>query len=162
MLARFDHRTPTWFPLHVWGNHSPGRRYVQRHVEKNSDAARQTAKAATEPRVNVLFDIYENKDAYVLRADVPGVKKSELEINVEDKSLTVSGERKNDDNDNEPEGATRLRSQERRHGKFSRTFRLNDAVDPDAISAELSNGVLTLTVPKPAEAKPRTIPITVK
>ena len=91
------------------------------------------------------------------RADVPGVPQSDLDITVEEKSIIVSGERKDT-----ADPKSELRSRERRQGTFSRTFRLRDTVDAEAISAELSNGVLTLTVPKTAEAKPRTIPVTVK
>lgn len=107
--------------------------------------------------MRVPFDVYETEDAYVLTADVPGVKQSALDITVEEKAITVAGKR-----EDAADAKAELRSRERRQGNFSRTFRLRDSVDSEAISAELSNGVLTLTVPKTAEAKPRTIPITVK
>jgi HSP20 family protein len=107
--------------------------------------------------LTVPFDVHETEDAYVLTADVPGVKQSALDITVEEKAITVSGKR-----EDAADAKAELRSRERRQGSFSRTFRLRDSVDAEAISAELSNGVLTLTVPKTAEAKPRTIPITAK
>ena len=156
MLARFDHRTPTWFPIHVWGSQLPTRRSLQRQRRPEA-TPNAKAEAKSEIELNIRFDVHESKDAYVLTADVPGVKQSDLDITVEEKSITVSGERK----DASGEEST-LRSRERRHGRFSRTFRLRDSVNADAIPSVLSNGVLTLTVPKSAEAQPRTIPVTVK
>ncbi len=154
MLARFDHRTPTWFPIHVWGNQRPTARQAQR---RPALAKKTAAQDAAEVQLTVPFDVHETEDAYVLTADVPGVKQSALDITVEEKAITVSGKR-----EDAADAKAELRSRERRQGSFSRTFRLRDSVDAEAISAELSNGVLTLTVPKTAEAKPRTIPITAK
>lgn len=156
MLARFDHRTPTWFPIHVWGPQPSDRRQVRRQSETASSAS----PASGEASFDVRFDVHENQDAYVLSADVPGVKETDLDITVEKRTITVAGERKGEHES--ADAKSELRSRERGHGRFSRTFRLRDSIDAGAVSAELSNGVLTLTVPKAAEAKPRTIPVTVK
>jgi HSP20 family protein len=101
------------------------------------------------------FDVSEVKDAYVFRADVPGVPEKELEIQVLGNVLTVAGERKNERV--EGDAGRRHFTLERGHGRFSRSFSLPDGADGERATAEVKDGVLTLRVPKRAEVQPRRI-----
>jgi HSP20 family protein len=91
----------------------------------------------------------------VLTLDVPGLTSDDVSIEVVDNTLIVRGERRRDD---APEG-TQYAHLERGVGRFERSVRLPAGVDPDAVTASLENGVLSLIVPKPADARPRSIPI---
>jgi HSP20 family protein len=90
------------------------------------------------------FDIKETKDAFVVTADVPGVKPDELEVKVQQNLLTVSGSRKEE---RVEEGETYY-SFERSYGGFTRSFTLPESADPDRVSASLKEGVLKLSIPK--------------
>lgn len=90
-----------------------------------------------------LCDIEEKENSFVVTLDVPGVLKKDIAIEVQDGRLTVSGERRE-----ENEGAT---YRERAFGKFSRTLHLGNGINQDGIDAKYDNGVLTITVPKSQE-----------
>jgi len=98
-------------------------------------------------------DIKENEHAYVLHADIPGVDPKDIEINMEDGVLTISGERHKDE---EVEGEHYKRV-ERVGGSFYRRFNLPDTADAERISAKSSLGVLEVTIPKQDKIKPRRI-----
>ena len=100
-----------------------------------------------------LVDIEEQDDAYVLEAELPGVKRQDVNIELVGNELTINGEIK------ERERKGPLRRRERRTGRFEYRVRLPDQIDADKIDAKLDNGVLTLTIAKKAEAKPRRIEI---
>jgi HSP20 family protein len=102
------------------------------------------------PRIH-LFD---SGQALVVKADLPGMAQSELQISITQDVLSLSGERKADT----PQGYT-IHRQERLPLRFSRSFTLPTKIDPETTSAVLKNGVLTLTLPKVAEAQPRRIDI---
>jgi HSP20 family protein len=104
-----------------------------------------------------LVDIFEMGDDVVIRAELPGLEKDDVDISVENNTLMLRGERKRETGFEE-KGAYHL---ERSFGKFSRSFTLPKTVDPTRISASYRNGVLELTIPKVAEAKPRKIEIKV-
>lgn len=99
------------------------------------------------------FEVKETADMFVLKADVPGVAESDLDINVHNAVLTVSGSRQAEER---KEGES-FALYERQYGSFSRSFSLPDMADGERIEAKLENGVLTLTIAKKAEAKPRKI-----
>jgi HSP20 family protein len=99
-------------------------------------------------------DILESKDAYLFRAELPGMKKEDFNLEVKDGVLTLTGERKFE----KPEGVE-VHSAERVAGKFSRWFQLPRDVKHDAIQATYRDGVLEIHVPKAEEAKPRQIAI---
>jgi len=99
------------------------------------------------------FEVKETTDAFVLKADLPGVAESDLDINVHNNILTVSGSRSAEER---KEGES-YALYERQFGSFSRSFSLPDMADGERIEAKLDNGVLTLVVGKKAEAKPRKI-----
>lgn len=101
------------------------------------------------------MDLVEEGDHFVLRADLPGVREEDVNIEVEDNVLTISGERKSEQ-ENRQEGYYRV---ERAVGRFSRS--LPEGVDPDSIQAQFENGVLTVRIPKPEERKPRRVAISV-
>ena len=100
-------------------------------------------------------DIVEEKDRYVLRADVPGVKPEDIDVNMESGVLTVSGERRHESTE-EAEGMRRV---ERVSGKFHRRFNLPDTADADEISAKSANGILEVSIPKQPEVQARRITV---
>lgn len=101
------------------------------------------------------FEVKETTDSFVLKADLPGVEEKDLDISVHNGVLSVSGSRQAEER---KEGES-YAIYERQYGSFSRSFALPDMADGDRIEANLANGVLTLTVAKKAEAKPRKIAI---
>src|SRR5271167_2948947 len=102
-------------------------------------------------------DIYETEHELVVKADLPEVDPKDLDIRVENNLLTIRGERKFEKKVNE-ENYLRV---ERAYGSFSRTFSLANTVNSEAIKADYQNGVLTLSLPKREEAKPKQIKVTV-
>ncbi|MEM7543135.1 MAG: Hsp20/alpha crystallin family protein [Pseudomonadota bacterium] len=103
------------------------------------------------PRV----DIVEEKDKYVLAADVPGVAPGDISVTAEQGVLTITGERA-DQGANEEAGYRRV---ERVRGRFSRSFELPDNVDAETISAKGENGVLRVIIPKSEAVKPKRIEV---
>jgi HSP20 family protein len=99
------------------------------------------------------FEVKETGDSYLFKADLPGVKESDLEIQVTGSRLTVSGKREAEERH---EGETYY-AYERTYGSFTRAFTLPDGVDDEHVQAELRDGVLTLTVPKKPELQPKKI-----
>ncbi len=103
------------------------------------------------------MDLLETADHFVMRADLPGMTQDDVTIELEESTLTVSGERKAEHEERQ-EGFYRV---ERAFGRFSRSLTLPKGVDPEAVSASFDNGVLEVRIPKPEERKPRRISITV-
>jgi len=102
------------------------------------------------------MDLIETMDHYVLRADLPGLSDEDVNVQLEDNTLTISGER-NAEHDSQQEGYYRL---ERAFGAFSRSLTLPDGVDPGGVQAHFDRGVLEIRVPKPEQKKPRQVRIT--
>jgi HSP20 family protein len=102
-------------------------------------------------------DILESQDAYLIRAEIPGMKREDFELEVHDGTLTLSGERKPEEL---VDGVEHHRT-ERVMGKFTRSFHLPQTVRQDAIQANYREGILEIHVPKAEEAKPRQIAISV-
>jgi HSP20 family protein len=100
-------------------------------------------------------DLVEAEDHFVLKADLPGLSEDDVSIEVQDGTLTISGERPAEHEASE-RGWYRI---ERSFGSFSRSLTMPDGVDPDAISARFERGVLEVRIPKPAERKPRRVEI---
>ncbi len=103
------------------------------------------------------MDLVETDDHFVLRTDLPGLAEDDVNIELEDNVLTISGERKTE-HEERNEGYYRV---ERASGRFSRSLTLPEGVDADGIEASFDNGVLEVRVPKPEERKPRKVAITV-
>ena len=102
-------------------------------------------------------DIYETENELVVKADLPDVNPQDLDIRVENNILTIRGERKFEKNVHE-DNYLRI---ERAYGSFSRSFSLASSVKSEAIKADYQNGVLSLSIPKREEAKPKQIKVTV-
>jgi HSP20 family protein len=100
-------------------------------------------------------DILESKDSYLIRAELPGMKREDFHLELEDGTLTLSGERKFE----EPTNGDEYHRVERLAGKFSRSFQVPQAVKHDGINAAYRDGILEVSVPKAEEAKPRQITI---
>jgi len=103
------------------------------------------------------MDLLENGDDYVLRADLPGVSEGDVNIELDDNVLTISGERQAA-HEERKEGYYRV---ERAFGRFSRSLTLPKGVDPEAVRGNLENGVLEVRIPKPEQHKPRRVAINV-
>jgi len=112
-------------------------------------AERQTEVRFVAPEVNIR----ETRDGYVLEADMPGVSRDGLEITLEGNEVTIAGRRNNE----APEGEPLFR--ERSAADFRRVFDLDPAIDAGKISAKMHQGVLTLTLPKSEQVKPRKIAV---
>ena len=110
---------------------------------------------ATMRRWMPAMDLVETADHFVLRADLPGLSEEDVNIEVEDRVLTVSGERKAEATENR-DGFHRM---ERAFGAFSRSLTLPEGVDPEAVAASFDRGVLEVRIPKPEQRKPRKISI---
>ena len=103
------------------------------------------------------MDLVETEDHFVLKADLPGLTESDVNVEVEDNVLTVSGERKAEHEDKR-EGYVRV---ERAFGAFRRSLTLPEGIEPEAVQASFENGVLEVRIPKPEERKPRKVAIQV-
>jgi HSP20 family protein len=100
-------------------------------------------------------DIYEDEHSLVLKLEIPGVNEADLNVSLENNTLTVSGERKFEKDEKE-ENFHRV---ERRYGSFTRTFRLPNTVDTDHTDASYDKGILKITLAKRAETKPKQIKV---
>lgn len=99
------------------------------------------------------LDVQEDKDNYTVRVEVPGLKREDIEVSLEDSVLTISGERKTET----PAEGTEVHRQERFYGKFSRSITLPTGVATDKVKASYKDGILTVTLAKAEEAKPKQI-----
>ncbi|MFO7888819.1 MAG: Hsp20/alpha crystallin family protein [bacterium] len=100
-------------------------------------------------------DIIDNEDSYELKAELPGLKKKDIDISVEDGILKLKGEKKTEDEKKEKNYHLR----ESYYGKFERSFRLPRDVEHDKIKAEFNDGVLDIQIPKSEKAKPKQISV---
>jgi HSP20 family protein len=103
------------------------------------------------------LDVYENKDNFVVKAELPGMKKEDIEVSLHDGSLSISGERKTESKHEDAE----VYRAERFFGRFQRTVSLPTTVAADKVKAAYHDGVLTITLPKTEEAKPKKIDVSV-
>jgi HSP20 family protein len=104
-----------------------------------------------EPKV----DLTEGKDAIVVKAEIPGVEQKDIEVTVQDGTLTIKGEKQEETEEKD----RRYHCIERSYGAFARTLRLPAAIDPGKVTATFKDGVVTVTMPKSAEARGTLIPI---
>ncbi|HLI83591.1 MAG TPA: Hsp20/alpha crystallin family protein [Bryobacteraceae bacterium] len=116
----------------------------------------------TEPSSNrpwsPAVDIYETENELVLKADLPEINQKDIDVRVENQTLTISGTRQFEKTDDK-KGYHRM---ERSYGSFVRSFAIPNTFDTDNIKAEYQNGVLSVTLPKKEAAKPRQVKIEVK
>lgn len=104
---------------------------------------------------NPAVDIKEEEERYLIEADLPGLEEKDIEVKVHDGTLVLSGKRETVTEEKKENSSY----SERRFGSFCRTFRLGRNVDPEGIEASYKSGVLTVSLPKREETKPRQIPI---
>ena len=100
------------------------------------------------------MNVYANQDGVVITAELPGVNAESLDASVHRDTVTLRGERRD-----EAEGVRAYHGRERRQGRFARTFSLPFQVDPDKVEAEMTDGVLRLTLQRPEQDKPRRISV---
>ena len=100
-------------------------------------------------------DVFEDRDAVKIVAELPGVKPEDVKLSLENNLLTIRGEKKQE----AEERTERVHRYERSYGSFERAFVLPSTVDGEKISAEFTNGILTVVVPKIERARPREIPV---
>jgi len=103
------------------------------------------------------FDVYEEKDNFIVKAELPGMKREDINVSLHDGNLIISGERKSE---TKSEGAEVYRA-ERFFGKFQRAVALPTSVAANKVQAQYKDGVLTVTLPKSEEAKPKQIEVNV-
>jgi HSP20 family protein len=120
------------------------------------EPGQSNANGQTGPRRWIpAMDLVETGEDFVLRADLPGMSESDVNIELEDNVLTISGERKAE-HEERKEGYYRV---ERASGAFSRTLTLPEGVDPERVRASFDKGVLEVRIPKPEQRKPRKVTI---
>src|SRR5437762_14259493 len=102
-------------------------------------------------------DVYEDEHQVTLKIEVPGIDEKDIDVRVENNTLTVQGERKIEKEEKEEN----YRRVERQYGSFTRTFTLPQTVDSEKVSANYDKGVLKITLPKRAEAKPKQIKVNI-
>ena len=100
------------------------------------------------------LDLYQNSDNVVAVVELPGMRREDIEISLHDGMLTIAGERKSETTDGE-----KAERSERYVGKFRRSITLPTRVDANKVSATYRDGILTVTLPKAAEARPKQIPV---
>jgi HSP20 family protein len=104
-----------------------------------------------------VLDLYEDKDNLFVKMDLPGMKREEIEVSLHEGSLSISGERKSE----QKHEAAEVYRAERFFGRFQRTVTLPTPVAADKVKAEYKDGILTITLPKTEEAKPKHIDVNV-
>ena len=107
--------------------------------------------------LSLALDVEENADAYIVRANLPGVKLDDINVNIHEDVLTISAETAAENLDEN----SKVLIRERRFGTFSRSLRFPTIVNGDAVEAGFENGVLNITLPKAEHVKPRQIPVKV-
>ncbi|NOQ85825.1 MAG: Hsp20 family protein [Deltaproteobacteria bacterium] len=150
-LVRWSSRT--WDPF---GELSTPQERVNRLFEETSPSTRKEE----DPNLGAFYpavDINEGDKAITLKADLPGIKKEDVHIDVNDGVITLRGERKFEKEDKR-ENYHRI---ERSYGSFHRSFTLPSTVDAEKIKAKYKDGILEVTLPKTEEAKPKSIPVEV-
>ena len=138
-----------WDPIHEMLN-------LRNTVDRLFETTLNDQNVTTQPMVwGLPLDVVENDDSFVVKASVPGINPDDLEIIFNDNILTIKGSTKTQDEFKD----TRYHLRERRYGSFSRSISLGARVQSEAIQARYENGVLTLTLPKSEEIKPKRIAI---
>jgi HSP20 family protein len=123
--------------------------------ESYNDAGRDESLMST--NFAPAVDVYEDEHKVTLKIEVPGIEEKDIDVRVENNTLTVQGQRKIEKEEKEEN----YRRVERQYGSFTRTFTLPQTVDAESVSANYDKGVLKITLPKKAEAKPKQIKVNV-
>jgi HSP20 family protein len=139
-----------WTPFHLSTLQNEVNRLFEGSLPARGDNSALTAWTP-------FVDIYETENELVIKADLPDMNEKELDIRVENNTLTIRGERKFEQTVKE-DNYLRI---ERNYGSFSRSFGLPNTVNTEAIKADYKNGVLSVELPKSAESKPKQIKVNV-
>jgi HSP20 family protein len=129
-------------------------RIFDESFSRTADVDDDISMSAWKPSV----DIYETDEAIILKAELPGIKKEDVSVEIKDNVLTLRGERVED---KEIKEGSYFRK-ERCFGTFSRAFNLQHRVQPDKIKAKFKDGILEIEIPKPEEEKPKQITVNVE
>ncbi len=129
-------------------------RIFDESFSRTADVDDDISMSAWKPSV----DIYETDEAIILKAELPGIKKEDVSVEIKDNVLTLRGERVED---KEIKEGSYFRK-ERCFGTFSRAFNLQHRVQPDKIKAKFKDGILVIEIPKPEEEKPKQITVNVE
>lgn len=103
------------------------------------------------------LDVHEDKNQYTVSLELPGLKREDISVQIEDGDLVITGERKSETVDED----TEVHCRERFYGKFARTISLDSEVKAESVKAAYKDGILTVTLPKAEEAKPKQIDVSV-
>jgi HSP20 family protein len=143
---------PAWGWRGPFGELENMRRQLERFSHEFGRGTSRSRSAGVFP----LLNLTEDNDAYHIRTELPGLKAEDLDISVTGNNIAISGERKIPPEDKE----ARYHRREREAGRFNRMISLPGEVDSSGVEASLSNGILTMVVPKAEKAKPRQITVT--
>lgn len=145
------------FNVPTWGFRRPFNELyrLRRQMNELYGAFAESAAPMLSAGVFPLTNVNEDSNNYYVRAELPGIKSDELDIQVTSDGISVTGERKIPEEGN----GVKYHRREREAGKFSRSINLPGEIDVNAVEASLKNGILTVTIPKAEVAKPRQITI---
>jgi HSP20 family protein len=141
-----------WEPFHEFSTLQDRMNRLFRETQGNSQDETLT-NSSFAPAV----DVYEDEHNVTLKIEVPGIDEKDIDVRIENNTLTVHGERKIEKEEKEEN----YRRVERQYGSFTRTFNLPPSVDAEKVQADYDKGVLNITLPKKAEAKPKQIKVNV-
>lgn len=151
MIYRTRFGSPMFRLLPEFNDVERVRRQMDRLFDAFGGQSMDYRSAGVFPAVNLT----EDAGHYYLRAELPGIKSEDLDIQMTHNNLSISGERKSD----KPAEGAKYHRREREAGKFSRAISLPGEVDADQVKASMTNGILTVTIPKAEKVKPRQITV---
>ncbi len=143
------------FPGFGWRSHFQELDRMRRNLDSLIQHFEGRPAAFATAGVFPLINLTESKDAYILRAELPGVKASDLVIESTDNNISISGERKLTETDKN----AKYHRREREFGRFSRIISMPRRINRDQIEAKLADGILTINIPKSEDDKPKQITI---
>lgn len=142
------------FPAYGLRTHFEELDRMKRHLDQVFQQVEPSRLPGTTAGVFPLINLTETPDAFILRAELPGVSAEELDIQTMGRNLTISGERRI-----AVDRSAKYHRREREAGRFSRAIAIPGEIDRDKVTAELKEGILKVTIPKAEVAKPRKIDI---
>ena len=144
--------------MQVWNPFQEFENLLSRYNKGTSDSGSQLSNDLSFADWAPSCDIEEQEDRYVIKADLPGVDKKDIDVKLENGVISIRGEKQTE---TETGKGTKRHRTERFHGSFARSFTLPDAVKDERVEANYKDGVLSLVIPKAEEAKPKSIDIKV-
>jgi HSP20 family protein len=151
MIYRRLFHLPTWGVRNPFAELDQMRRQMENILARYGESDLPQQPAGVFPAINLT----EDKEAYYIRAELPGVKAGDLDIQTAGQNLSISGERKIEAEDK----TVKYHRREREAGNFSRIIALPGEIDSEKVSAKMASGILTITIPKAEKAKPRQVAV---